>query len=741
MSAGESLQAEKIVDETSDDGTPVIAEVHEDDAWIAACRTGVARDDTEAQADTAEAETDLEDDVVHEGNALESQEQSEALTKQVEEDDASVAGTESSDETDVVQALDADTELDELNTSEATDPDPTTATDEQGARADHDRDDIESEATGEIDAADASVAESTSPQTEDMAEDDAGTASSESSEPVSADPAITSGDDTDLADTTSMKATPPMAEAELESQPSDQQQDAPATEETDNAMSEFGDSMGTLAAQTDDLDALDDFESSVGLYDSPDNSSSDEADSSVAPYIAQAERELEKTRSRSSHDIFDRIAMAAESQFDNARGSAMQRVTELVDDRRVGTKRWTPSKTMKQRMAKLEAARSAVESGETFETRKKRRETGQSVTADEMANAVDAGPVDTDSVDTGAGSSDAVDTATAASAAALGTAAVAAVAAAATQKPKAETAPAEDATRQSIDENERVKISRRDRQAEAREQDESVEADDVSDFDEDEEDVDGLRIVPGARGRRRDRARRSRLDEDFEKIFDEEDKPSIRGLRRKLRSGAAGKVGDAEPSGTKDEDTATSARKAEARRELMQQAEGEVIDPPRGIFARLFKKKPRNDDAQSSGFLSGLLGRSNEADDASDVAIEAVADSVSAEASDEADYALETANDDAAAGLFSRFRNARKAKKPHADADEDELVAAFDADCAPLENPLDIAREEDGADEAWEQTLDSSRQKSPLVSSIIGVGAIGILVGFGFFAYRYFQSL
>ena len=738
MSAGESLQAEKIVDETSDDGTPVIAEVHEDDAWIAACRTGVARDDTEAQADTAEAETDLEDDVLHEGGALESQEQSEALTKQIEEGDASVTGAESPDEADVVQALDADTELDELNTSEATDPDPTTATDEQGARADHDRDDFKSEATGEIDAADASVAESTSPRTEDMAEDDAGTASSESSEPVSADPAITSGDDTDLADTTSMKATPPMAEAELESQPSDQQQDAPATEETDNAMSEFGDSMGTLAAQTDDLDALDDFESSVGLYDSPDDSSGDEADSSVAPYIAQAERELEKTRSRSSHDIFDRIAMAAESQFDNARGSAMQRVTELVDDRRVGTKRWTPSKTMKQRMAKLEAARSAVESGETLETRKKRREAGQSVTAGETANVTDAGPLDTGLVDTGAVSSDSVDTVTAASAAALGTAAVAA---AATQKPKAETAPAEDATRQSIDENERVKISRRDRQAEAREQDESVEADDVSDFDEDEEDVDGLRIVPGARGRRRDRARRSRLDEDFEKIFDEEDKPSIRGLRRKLRSGAAGKVGDAEPSGAKDEDTATSARKAEARRELMQQAEGEVIDPPRRIFARLFKKKPRNDDAQSSGFLSGLLGRSNEADDASDVAVEAVADSASVEASDEADYALETENDDAAAGLFSRFRNARKAKKTHTDADEDELVAAFEADSAPLENPLDIAREEDGADEAWEQTLDSSRQKSPLVSSIIGVGAIGILVGFGFFAYRYFQSL
>ena len=53
---------------------------------------------------------------------------------------------------------------------------------------------------------------------------------------------------------------------------------------------------------------------------------------------------------------------------------------------------------------------------------------------------------------------------------------------------------------------------------------------------DDEEDDSGLSVVPGARGRRRNRARKSRLDEDFENVFGEDDgTPSIQNLRRKMR--------------------------------------------------------------------------------------------------------------------------------------------------------------------------------------------------------------
>jgi len=317
----------------------------------------------------------------------------------------------------------------------------------------------------------------------------------------------------------------------------------------DDAMSKFGHAIGALAESEEDLDdhALD--------YAAEMARPSFSRDEAVAPHIAAAERELERSKSSGPVDIFDRIAQAAESQFDESRGSTARRVSELVDDRRVGTKKWTPSKTMKQRMEKLEAARVAASGGTT--------------TAKPTEAAVET-PVVEEPV---------AEAAPAAASAPVSSTAT-------TVRPKADKKPevAEQVPPAPMTEEQKVTISRRDRQADAEEamETESAGAEDAIAAEE-ELDADGLRVVPGARGRRRDRARKSRLDEDFEKIFDDEGKPSINSLRRKLRSTAASeeaaeKEGNAAPvkAATTEEQFGATADQGEKK----------------GLFSRLLNKKP-----------------------------------------------------------------------------------------------------------------------------------------------------
>ena len=714
MSAGEPLQAEKIADEIPEDGKPVIPEIHDDDAWIAACRTGVTPEESDADsAEIGESASDKDaPETAHSGDDSRDNDDPATLgmaetgkidSDEITADDAEpeVFGPAADKPTD---ALDAEI-IDFADQSDSVEVD---------AEIPADLDDMVEETATESDAVESTDDAQSADETSDIRDENEATTLEASS--LTSD-AADSADEDVISLSGTIATTAAVAKTDVEEQSDDPQDDpvqvAAEAEETDDAMSEFGNAISALAA---DDSPLDDFDDAPGLYNQPEP----KADDAVAPYIAQAERELEQSRARTSHDIFDRIAMAAESQFDNSRVAALAPVKELVDDRRVGTKRWTPSKTMKERMAKLEAARAAAESGETLESRKKRRQSQQAVAPKEVEETV---------TETAAVAEEAVTTAKPVA------------------KPAPEAEPAEEVVAErALDENERVKISRRDRHAAAEQTEDAALDEDIADSEElDDEDVDGLRIVPGARGRRRDRARRSRLDEDFEKIFDEDEKPSIRGLRRKLRSGAAAMHGTA-PSAEPAEDKAVKARKADDRRAVMQNLDSEDAAESKGLFARLFRKNADADKVQSGGFLAGLLSRSKTEDTEGDIAFETVADNAAPAAlddavEDEVDYALETPRDEAPTGLFARFRRASKGKSTQVDVDEDELVAAFEADSAPLNNPLDIAREEEGADEAWEQTLDSSRDRSPLVSSIMGVGVIGILVGFGFFAYRFFNGL
>jgi len=294
----------------------------------------------------------------------------------------------------------------------------------------------------------------------------------------------------------------------------------------DDAMSKFGHAIGALAEREDDFD-----DQSLDYAAELANPSS-ARDEAVAPHIAAAERELETSRSGGgSLDIFDRIAQAAESQFDETRGSTAKRVSELVDDRRVGTKRWTPSKTMKQRMEKLEAARAAA-AGEPVAT-----------------------PQTNDPASAAAG-------ATVASAAA--SAPSSSTATMVTPK-SAKSAEAEDkADAELMAEEQRAAVA----QPTTIEQNVDVDAAKASEEIEDDA-ADTLRVIPGARGRRRDRARKSRLDEDFEKVFDDDGKPSINSLRRKLRSSATAEaeaaLGDSSDLGSLDGDDLQAALETERK--------------------------------------------------------------------------------------------------------------------------------------------------------------------------------
>lgn len=286
----------------------------------------------------------------------------------------------------------------------------------------------------------------------------------------------------------------------VEGEEAPETRDAPSENPEETSRNRAGQAMGVTAERIDDLEKA--------AFDA----ASEQADTrrkkkeAVAPYIAAAEAEMEAKRGSSRPtDIFDRIAQAAESQFEEGRGRRKP-LPELVDDRRVGTKRWTPSKTMKERMEKLEAARAAR-------------------TGDKPAAEAEAAPK-----------------AEAPAEAVVAEAAPAAPVEAPAPKAEAVAAPAPEAAPGAPTEPEApvetVRISRKSRQQMREEDDAATEAGPAAPI-EDEDDHDALRIVPGARGRRRDRARKSRLDEDFESIFEEADgKPSIGSLRRKLRAGA-----------------------------------------------------------------------------------------------------------------------------------------------------------------------------------------------------------
>ena len=234
----------------------------------------------------------------------------------------------------------------------------------------------------------------------------------------------------------------------------------------DDALTKIGHALGLIAERIDGLESrmTNQTIASVALAAAPPSMDDAPIDDSVAPYIARAERELKARKESGSMDIFDRIAKAAESEFD---GQASVTETRVIDNpgdgRRVGTKRWQPSKTVKRRMEQLEQARGGVAVKEDA-TAQKQEPAARTLRAD-------------------------VDAITATESAK------------ATSRAQAKASP-----------------------------------EPVLDLDDEEEDDSGLSVVPGARGRRRNRARKSRLDEDFENVFvEDEAKPSIQSLRRKMR--------------------------------------------------------------------------------------------------------------------------------------------------------------------------------------------------------------
>jgi len=210
--------------------------------------------------------------------------------------------------------------------------------------------------------------------------------------------------------------------------------------------------------------------------------------------------------------------------------------------------------------------------------------------------------------------------------------------------------------------DEKITISRRDRQPDIEDSIETESAGAEETAEVAHEDEDGLRVIPGARGRRRDRARKSRLDEDFEKIFDDEGKPSINSLRRKLRSGAA--------------------EGADGENELLDEA-GQAVGTTEDFSAE--------QDEPKQGFFSRLLKRN-------------------------------------------------KVEKPELDdVDEEELVAAFEADRAKDNTPVfKKSKREVAEDDVWQDAAETTRKQNQIALPIIGAGAAILLGGLAWFAYKFF---
>jgi len=246
---------------------------------------------------------------------------------------------------------------------------------------------------------------------------------------------------------------------------------AASEERYDGALNKMGHALGMIAQRIDSLESrmTDQTIANVALAAAP----PEIEDPSVAPYIARAERELKARKESGSMDIFDRIAQAAENEFDDRpdRGGTPV-LANATDGRRVGTKKWQPSKTVKRRMEQLEKSRAGAPG--------------------DAAPRPAAPPLQAD-----AHPGPALD-----------------------PEDFAAQADAPQATPEPV-------------------------------FDPEEEDDSGLSVLPGARGRRRNRARKSRLDEDFENVFVEDgDKPSIQSLRRKMRERPADEPETEEPEKT-----------------------------------------------------------------------------------------------------------------------------------------------------------------------------------------------
>ncbi len=235
----------------------------------------------------------------------------------------------------------------------------------------------------------------------------------------------------------------------------------------DGALNKIGHALGVIAERIDGLETRITNQTITNVAIAADPKPVD--DGTVAPYIAQAERELQAKKESGPVDIFDRIARAAETEYESQRGTGTKIIADAGDGRRVGTKRWQPSKTVKKRMEQLEKARTLPTGTEATDT-------------DEAAEI------------------------------AVGTAANPA---------------AMQENRAFAEADAEPTVTER------------TSAGQSQVFDEDDEEFDedsGLSVVPGARGRRKNRARKSRLDEDFEDVFAEGDgEPSIQNLRRKMR--------------------------------------------------------------------------------------------------------------------------------------------------------------------------------------------------------------
>ncbi len=251
------------------------------------------------------------------------------------------------------------------------------------------------------------------------------------------------------------------------------------------AMGKMGHALGVIAKRIDGIETriTDRAITEVAMTAAP----PEEDDPTVAPYIARAERELKRGPGGRT-DIFDRIAKATESQLDDRPGQGTAtRLANANAGRRVGTKRWQPSSTVKRRMQQLEE--SATDTRAPAETPSSDEAPAPSPHPREEARATAAPSAPRE-----------------------------------TARPAAAPEPASEPS-PDPEPHPRPKAAKA-----------SPAPEPVLDLDDEEEDDSGLSVVPGARGRRRNRARKSHLDADFEDIFVEEDaKPSIQSLRRRMR--------------------------------------------------------------------------------------------------------------------------------------------------------------------------------------------------------------
>lgn len=282
------------------------------------------------------------------------------------------------------------------------------------------------------------------------------------------------------------------------------------------------------------------------------------ADDSVAPYIANAEREIRQNRSGGG-DVFDRIAAAAGAQYDASRSTDRIKIADTSNGNghRVGTEKWTSSRTVARRMQRLQAAKEHEQAHESFEADTDmplsgyKGDQGQELAHSQGQNAAYEAPeqfeqeieaahekAQEEAIAKAAEESARSEEAKAQAAAAQPTENVIAAEQELAQQEPAQAAQSQNEDQASVSENTDFSFG------DANDADETGIAEEAAaptpDTDEthnDEEDDGDLIVIPGARGRRRNRARKSKVDQEMEALFSEGDADpnSISGLRRKLR--------------------------------------------------------------------------------------------------------------------------------------------------------------------------------------------------------------